>query len=70
MKSKKNVFAAVLTLVLLLSIVTVSATAASANVKKSGEPVNDPVSYTHLDVYKRQTSLRARQKTLSDFAIR
>ena len=42
MKSKKNVFAAVLTLVLLLSIVTVSATAASANVKKSGEPVNDP----------------------------
>ena len=42
MKSKKNVFAAVLTLVLALSIVTVSATAASANVKKSGEPVNDP----------------------------
>ena len=42
MKSKKTVFAAVLTLVLALSIVTVSATAASANVKKSGEPVNDP----------------------------
>ena len=42
MKSKKNVFAAALTLVLALSIVTVSATAASANVKKSGEPVNDP----------------------------
>ena len=42
MKSKKNVFAAVLTFVLALSIVTVSATAASANVKKSGEPVNDP----------------------------
>ena len=33
MKSKKNVFAAVLTFVLALSIVTVSATAASANVK-------------------------------------
>ncbi len=42
MKSKKTVFAAVLTLVLALSIVTVSATAASANVKQSGEPVNDP----------------------------
>ena len=42
MKSKKTVFAAVLTFVLALSIVTVSATAASANVKKSGEPVNDP----------------------------
>ena len=42
MKSKKTVFAAILTLVLALSIVTVSATAASANVKKSGEPVNDP----------------------------
>ena len=42
MKSKKTVFAAVLTLVLALSIVTVSATAASANVKKSGKPVNDP----------------------------
>ena len=42
MKSKKTVFAAVLTLVLALSIVTVSATAASANVKKSGEPVNNP----------------------------
>ena len=42
MKSKKNVFAAVLTLVLALSIVTVSATAASASVKKSEEPVNDP----------------------------
>ena len=42
MKSKKTVFAAVLTLVLALSIVTVSAAAASANVKKSGEPVNDP----------------------------
>ena len=42
MKNKKTVFAAVLTLVLALSIVTVSATAASANVKKSGEPVNDP----------------------------
>ena len=42
MKSKKNVFAAVLTFVLALSIVTVSATAASANVKKSGESVNDP----------------------------
>lgn len=42
MKSKKTVFAAVLTLVLALSIVTVSATAASTNVKKSGKPVNDP----------------------------
>lgn len=42
MKSKKTVFTAVLALVLALSIVTVSATAASANVKKSGEPVNDP----------------------------
>ena len=42
MKNKKNVFAAALTLVLALSIVTVSATAASANVKKSGENVNDP----------------------------
>lgn len=42
MKSKKTVFTAVLTLVLALSVVTVSATAASANVKKSGEPVNDP----------------------------
>ena len=42
MKSKKNVFAAVLTFVLALSIVTVSAAAASANVKKSGEPVDDP----------------------------
>ena len=41
MKSKKTVFAAVLTLVLALSIITVSATAASANVKKSGESVND-----------------------------
>ena len=40
MKSKKTVFAAVLALVLALSIVTVSATAASANVKKSGEPAN------------------------------
>ena len=42
MKSKKTVFSSVLALVLALSIVTVSATAASANVKKSGEPVNDP----------------------------
>ena len=42
MKSKKTVFAAVLTLVLALSIVTVSATAASANAKKSGECANDP----------------------------
>ena len=42
MKSKKTVFTAVLTLVLALSVVTVSAAAASANVKKSGEPVNDP----------------------------
>lgn len=42
MKSKKTVFTSLLTLVLALSIVTVSATAASANVKKSGEPVNDP----------------------------
>ena len=40
MKSKKTVFAAVLALVLALSIVTVSAAAASANVKKSGEPAN------------------------------
>ena len=40
MKSKKTVFTAVLTLVLALSVVTVSATAASANVKKSGEPAN------------------------------
>ena len=42
MKSKKTVFAAVLSLVLALSIVTVSAVAASAKVKKSEEPVNDP----------------------------
>ena len=42
MKSKKTVLAAVLTLMLALGIVTVSATAASANVKKSGEPVNNP----------------------------
>lgn len=42
MKSKKNVFAAALTFVLALSIVTVSATAASANVKKPGVPANDP----------------------------
>ena len=42
MKSKKTVFTSLLTLVLALSVVTVSATAASANVKKSGEPVNDP----------------------------
>ena len=40
MKSKETVFTAVLTLVLALSIVTVSAAAASANVKKSGEPAN------------------------------
>ena len=42
MKSKKTVFTSLLTFVLALSIVTVSAAAASANVKKSGEPVNDP----------------------------
>ena len=42
MKSKKTVITSLLTLVLALSIVTVSAAAASANVKKSGEPVNDP----------------------------
>ena len=42
MKSKKNVFAAVLALVLPLSIVAVSATAASANEKKSGECSADP----------------------------
>ena len=42
MKSKKNVFAAVLALVLTLSIVAVSATAASANEKKSGECSADP----------------------------
>ena len=42
MKSKRNVFAAVLTFILALSIVTVFATAASAKEKKSGEPVNDP----------------------------
>ena len=40
MKSKRTVFTAVLTLVLALSVVTVSATAASANVKKSGGPAN------------------------------
>lgn len=40
MKSKKTVFTSLLTLVLALSVVTVSATAASANVKKSGEPAN------------------------------
>ena len=40
MKSKKTVFTAVLTLVLALSVVTVSATAASANVKKLVEPAN------------------------------
>ena len=42
MKSKKTALSAVLTLVLALSIVTISAAAASANVKKSGEPVNGP----------------------------
>ena len=42
MKSKKTVLSSVLALVLALSIVTVSATTASANVKKSGEPVNGP----------------------------
>ena len=42
MKSKKTVFAAVLALVLALSVFTVSAAAASAKVKKPGEAVNDP----------------------------
>ena len=42
MKSKKTVFTALLTLVLALSIVTVSAAAVSANAKKSGECANDP----------------------------
>ena len=42
MKSKKTVFAAVLALVLALSVFTVSAAAASAKAKKSGEAVNDP----------------------------
>ena len=41
MKSKKTVFAAVLALVLALSVFTVSAAAASAKAKKSGEAVND-----------------------------
>lgn len=42
MKSKKTVFTLLLTLVLALSIVTVSAAAVSANAKKSGECANDP----------------------------
>ena len=42
MKSKKTVFTSLLTLVLALSIVTVSAAAVSANAKKSGECANDP----------------------------
>ena len=42
MKSKKAVFTSLLTLVLALSIVTVSAAAVSANAKKSGECANDP----------------------------
>ena len=42
MKSKKTVFAAVLALILALSVFTVSAAAASAKTKKSGEAVNDP----------------------------
>ena len=41
MKSKKTVFTSLLTLVLALSIVTVSAAAVSANAKKSGECAND-----------------------------
>ena len=41
MKSKKTVFTSLLTLVLALSIVTVSAAAVSANAK-SGECANDP----------------------------
>ena len=42
MKSKKTVFTSLLTLVLALSTVTVSAAAVSANAKKSGECANDP----------------------------
>ena len=42
MKSKKTVLTSLLTLVLALSIVTVSAAAVSANAKKSGECANDP----------------------------
>ena len=42
MKSKKTLFTSLLTLVLALSIVTVSAAAVSANAKKSGECANDP----------------------------
>lgn len=42
MKSKKTVFTSLLTLVLALSIVTVSAAAVSANAEKSGECANDP----------------------------
>ena len=42
MKSKKTVFTSLLTLVLALSIVTVSAAAVSANAKRSGECANDP----------------------------
>ena len=42
MKSKKTVFTSLLTLILALSIVTVSAAAVSANAKKSGECANDP----------------------------
>ena len=42
MKNKKTVFAAVLALVLALSVFTVSAAADSAKAKKSGEAVNDP----------------------------
>ena len=42
MKSKKTVFTSLLTLVLALSIVTVSAATVSANAKKSGECANDP----------------------------
>ena len=42
MKSKKTVFTSLLTLVLVLSIVTVSAATVSANAEKSGECANDP----------------------------
>ena len=41
MKSKKTVFTSLLTIVLALRIVTVSAAAVSANAKKSGECAND-----------------------------
>ena len=62
MKSKKNVFAAVLTFVLALSIVTVSAAAASANVKKSGESVNDSCVGQPLEGFVKNLSFLSEQE--------